>query len=189
MSRSIASTVLVATLTVLGTTITSAQAGERFQPSGRGSSVVELMQAEGAAPVRVSVDYGQPHLRGRALHTDSLVPYGTMWRTGANATTILETDLALTMGGVTLPKGRYALFTLPARTGWKLILQADVGQGIGDYDASKDLVRMDMRQRELHTPVESLTMWLIPAASGLRGELRLAWGTTEVSVDWAAAAR
>lgn len=165
----------------------TAQDAERFAPSGRGTTSTTVMQGEGMAPVPISVDFGQPHLRGRALHTDSLVPFGTVWRTGANGTTILETGLELRIGGVALPAGRYALFTLPDATGWKLILQADMGQGIGDYSAANDLVRADMRYRELHTPVESLSIWLIPAMSGLRGELRLAWGTTEVAVDWAAA--
>lgn len=139
------------------------------------------------AAVSISVDYGQPHLRGRDLHTDSLVPHGIVWRTGANGTTILETGLGLLIGGITLPRGRYALFTLPNATGWKLILQADEGQLISGYDEAKDLVRTDMRYRELDTPVESLSMWLIPAMTGLRGEFRLAWGRTEVAVDWAAA--
>lgn len=186
MPRSTTPLVLVLALGVLLTPSAAAQDAERFAPSGRGTSSVELMQAEGMAPVSISVDFGQPHLRGRDLHTDSLVPHGTVWRTGANATTILETGLDLRIGGVTVPKGRYALFMLPNPTGWKLILQADMGQGIGDYDAANDLVRADMRQRELHTPVESLSMWLIPAMTGLSGELRLAWGMTEVAVDWTA---
>jgi hypothetical protein len=180
--------VLALALGVLLTPSAAAQDAERFAPSGRGTSSLELMQEEGMAPVSISVDFGQPHLRGRSLHndTDSLVPNGTVWRTGANGTTILETGLDLVIDGVTLPKGRYALFTLPNATGWKLILQADVGQLISGYDKAKDLVRADMRHRELDTPVESVSMWLIPSMTDLRGELRLAWGTTEVAVDWAA---
>lgn len=163
-----------------------AQDAERFAPSGRGTSSVTLMQDEGMAPVSISVDFGQPHLRGRTLHFDSLVPRGTVWRTGANGTTILETGLDLSIGGVTVPKGRYALFTLPEAAGWKLILQADEGQLISGYDETKDLLRAEMRHRDLDTPVESLSIWLIPATAGLSGELRLAWGTSEAAIDWAA---
>lgn len=186
MPRSTTPIVLALALGAALTPAAVAQDVERFAPSGRGTSRITLMQPAGRAPVSISVDFGQPHLRGRELHTDSLVPNGTVWRTGANATTILETGLDLRIGDVTVPKGRYALFTLPDATGWKLIVQADKGQGIGEYDAANDLVRADMRYRELQTPVESLSMWLIPATTGLRGELRLAWGTTEVAVDWTA---
>lgn len=186
MQRMITPIVLALALGAFLAPSAAAQDAERFAPSGRGTSSVTLMQAEGMPAVSISVDFGQPHLRGRVLHTDSLVPHGTVWRTGANGTTILDTGLELRIGGVTLPKGRYALFTLPNASGWTLILQADVGQTIGDYDAAKDLVRADMRHHTLQTPVESLSIWLIPATTGLRGELRLAWGTTEVAVDWAA---
>ena len=172
----------------------SAQAAPRFAPSGRGTSAIELMLPEGTpdsvkAP-GIRVNHGQPHLRGRALHQDTtFVPYDRVWRTGANATSTLETDLPLRIGGVTLPKGRYALFTLPSRAGWKLILQKDVGQAAGEYDAKNDVVRVDMRRRELHTPVESLSMWLIPSTAPgvVGGELRIVWGTTELATDFTAA--
>ena len=174
--------------------IASAQAAQRFAPSGRGTSAIELMLPEGTpdsvkAP-GVRVDHGQPHLRGRSLHQDStFVPYDRVWRTGANATSTFETDLPLRVGGATLPKGRYALFTLPSRTGWKLILQRDVGQTIADYDMKNDVVRVDMHRRELHTPVESLSMWLVPSttAGAPGGELRIVWGTTELTTGFTVA--
>lgn len=159
----------------------------RFTPSGRGTSEIAVMgQDSGAAPVVIRLDWGQPHLRGRTLHIDSLVPYGQVWRTGANATTKLHTDLHLMFGNAHIPSGTYAVFTLPSRNGWQLILQKDIGQTIADYDASKDVARIPLQHRVLTSPVESLTMWLIPAAAsaGMRGELRMAWGTTELSVSW-----
>ena len=117
------------------------------------------------------------------------MPYDRVWRTGANATSTFETDLPLRMGGATLPKGRYALFTLPTRAGWKQNLQREVGQTIADYDAKNDEVRVDKRRRELHTPVESLSMWLVPstAAGSPGGELRIVWGTTELAAEFSVA--
>lgn len=180
-------TALIAGILVLTTAPLTAQDAARFAPSGRGSSEISLMNpAEGAPPRIIKIDYGQPHLRGRLLHTDSLVPYDQLWRTGANATTTLHTDFMLMLGTAHLAAGRYAVFTLPARDGWQLVLQKDEGQQVGDYDAAKDVVRVPLRQRTMATPVESLSMWLIPAMSGLRGELRILWGATELSVDWSA---
>ncbi len=169
-----------------------AQTAVRPSPSGRGSSEVTLMRpapaGQNAEPTpvgKIRLDYGQPHLRGRTLNTDSLVPYDKPWRTGANAATTLSSDVDLELGGVTLPKGTYVLFTLPARSGWTLLIQKDAKQG-GEYKAENDIAKVSLRTRQLAAPIESLTMWLIPstAPGAARGELRLAWGTTELSTDW-----
>ncbi|HSR16038.1 MAG TPA: DUF2911 domain-containing protein [Gemmatimonadales bacterium] len=177
-------------LLVAGTGVLQAQAGLRPAPSGRGTSEVILTvpgpQGQPSGPeMKIRVDWGQPHLRGRTLHTDSLVPYDQPWRTGANASTTLSTDVDLDVGGVTLPKGKYVLFTLPGRAGWTLMVQKDVGQG-GEYKTENDVGQVTLRVRQLAQPLESLTMWLIPstAPGQARGELRLAWGTTEVATDW-----
>ncbi|MEO5826830.1 MAG: DUF2911 domain-containing protein [Gemmatimonadales bacterium] len=170
----------------------AAQTAPRFVPSGRATSEITVAMPEGTpdsvAPLKIRVDHGQPHLRGRTLHTDSLVPFDKVWRTGANATTTLTTDLPLVIGGVNLPAGRYALFTIPSAGTWKLIIQKDAGQMADEYDAAADLARIDLTRRELATPVESLTMSLVPStAPGMfGGELRLAWGRTELSTPFVA---
>lgn len=170
----------------------SAQAPVRLTPSGRGTSELLVMTPAGqvvdsqAPQLRIRLDYGQPHLRGRTLHTDSLVPFDRVWRTGANATSTLTTDLDLVIGGVDVPRGEYALFTLPSRAGWKLVLQKNTGQAIADYNAAQDVARIDLRRRELAAPLESLTMWLIPATTPGKalGELRISWGTFELTTGW-----
>lgn len=177
-----------------GATPLLAQAPLRPAPSGRATSEVTLaypreegaQAPQGAPSITIKLDYGQPHLRGRALHTDSLVPYDKPWRTGANNPTTLTTGVALTLGGASIPAGTYVLFTLPSKAGWKLIVQRSAGQS-GDYDPAHDVARVDLRHQALSAPLESLTMWLIPstAPGAARGELRLAWGTNLLSTDWA----
>jgi hypothetical protein len=132
------------------------------------------------------VDYGQPHLRGRKLHTDSLVPYNAAWRTGANGLTTFRTDVDLTIGGAALAKGTYAVFTWPTAAGWKLIFQKNENQSPTAYDQKLDVLRIDLRRRVRTEPLESLTFWVIPstASGAARGELRFAWGTDELSADW-----
>lgn len=171
-----------------------AQAQLRAAPSGRATSEVTLAfpreqgaeAPQGAQPITIKLDYGQPHLRGRALHTDSLVPYDKPWRTGANNPTTLTTGVDLVVGGAAIPSGTYVLYTLPSKAGWKLIVQRSAGQ-TGDYDPAHDVARVDLRRQTLAAPLESLTMWLIPstAPGAARGELRLAWGTNLLSTDWA----
>ena len=139
-----------------------------------------------AKPLVIRLDYGQPHLRGRTLHTDSLVPYDKPWRTGAGASTTLTTDVDLVLGGTTLAKGTYVLYTLPGRSGWKLIIQRSVRQSAMQYSDSNDVTRIDLRHTTLPSPLESLTMWLIPSLEPgpARGEVRFAWGTDQLSTDW-----
>lgn len=172
----------------------AAQGAMRAAPSGRATTEVVLTFADSAAraaasPAKIRIDYGQPHLRGRKLLTDSLVPYDKPWRTGANAATTLTTDVDLVIGGISLPKGTYVLQTMPSRAGWKLLVQKEVGQSPMQeamaYDPANDVARVDLRVSTLSAPLESLTFWLIPSpGASARGELRLAWGTIALATDW-----
>lgn len=188
----------------------NAQAVLRPSASGRATSEVTVsyprpaagpntmpgmaMSAQAAAPAAVPppkplvirVDYGQPHLRGRTLHTDSLVPYDKAWRLGANSSTTLTTDVDLVVGGASLPRGSYVLYTIPGRTGWKLVIQRSEGQSAMQFDDKLDVARVNLRHTTLPMSVESLTMWLIPSLEpgAARGELRMAWGTDQLSADW-----
>jgi hypothetical protein len=170
------------------------QAALRAQPSGRGRTTIELRRASGdRTPVRVTIDYGQPHARGRAI-VGTVVPLDAVWRTGANEATSLTTDVDLTIGGVAVPKGSYTLYTLPSRVGWKLIINKNTGQWGTDYLPEHDLARVDLRLRQLRDPLDSFSIWLVPdvernAQGGIsgglaRGVLRLAWGDVELSTDW-----
>lgn len=154
-------------------------------PSTRATTVVSL-SAEGAAARHIRLDYGQPHLRGRTLHRDSLVPLDMPWRLGANAATTLETEVPITLGGAALAAGRYRLEALPGQTAWQLLVRPITGT-----DAEGDPIvgaetKIPLRLRRLAAPVESLSMWLIPsrAEGAPHGELRFAWGTFELSADW-----
>ena len=120
-------------LALLATTTASSASAQarRAAPSTRATSEVSLAFADTAAQraagkmAIVRVDYGQPHLRGRKLLTDSLVPMGKVWRLGANAATLFTTDVDLTIGGKDVAKGRYVAQLLPETSGWTLILQQE----------------------------------------------------------------
>lgn len=182
----------IAVLSVASTL--GAQPVQRPQPSGFAVTQVTLAYPNGQAPAGstnsiIRVEYGQPALRGRTLHTSDLVPYDKAWRTGANALTTLTTDVDLLLGGATLPKGAYALFTLPSRSGWKLIVQRSIGQSPTEYSDKNDLARIDLRVQNIASPIEALSIWLIPSTATTgpaRGELRIAWGNVSLSTDWSA---
>lgn len=174
----------------------AAQEGMQAMASGRATTEVTLVLVDSAAraaaqPSKIRIDYGQPHLRGRTLHAGGLVPYDSLWRTGANAATTLTTDVDLVVGGANVPKGTYVLQTLPSRTGWKLLIQRQVAPpaeagAAAPAERPTDVARIDLRQAALSAPLESLTFWLIPRPEpgSPRGELRLAWGTVLLSTDW-----
>ncbi len=156
-------------------------------PSTRATVVVSLAAprgSQGLTPGKITINYGQPHLRGRPV--DRLTPNGTVWRLGANEATSLETDVDLTIGGLAVPKGKYTLFTLPQPGGWKLIINKQTGQWGTAYAADQDLGRVDLRRRTLAAPLDAFSIWLVPSGQpGVpRGELRFAWGDVELSTDW-----
>jgi len=135
----------------------------------------------------ILVDYGRPAKRGRIIFGD-LVPWDTIWRTGANAATVLRTTAAVVMDGVTIPAGTYTLWTIPSRSGWKLVINRQTKTAAGaplwgtEYDATQDLLRLDLTTRKLGTPVERFTIALEPQGEG--GRLSLSWDTTQAAIPF-----
>jgi len=124
------------------------------------------------------VDYSRPSKRGRDIF-GTVVPYGELWRTGANAATQFKTDKALDFGAKVVPPGFYTLWTIPARDGWKLIINSETGQPGTAHKAEKDLVTIDMKATALPEVVERFTISVEPNAQG--GVLNLDWDTTRAS--------
>ena len=137
-------------------------------------------------PQKIRIDYGQPHARGRTVNGALADDLGKVWRLGANTSTTLTTDVDLVIGGATVPKGTYSLYAETAASGqWKLIINHNTGQWGTEYAADKDLVRVALTSRTLPVSIESLSISLVPAASGTGGDLRIIWGTREFTTTWA----
>jgi hypothetical protein len=135
----------------------------------------------------LSVVYSRPSRRGRTI-LGGIVPYDAVWRTGANAATVLTTSAPLNVGGVNVPRGSYSLWTVPSRSGWKLVINRQSGQWGTEYDASRDLARIDMIATRAATPVEQFTITLTPTGTGT-GRLGLAWDDFAASVPVAVVGR
>lgn len=110
-----------------------------------------------------------------------LVPYGSVWRAGANEATSLVTEADLNIGGVKVPAGSYTLYALPGEGSWKLIINKQTGQFGTEYDESQDLARVDMTKTALTAPVEQFTISLKPSGAD-SADLVMEWETTSVSV-------
>ncbi len=129
---------------------------------------------------QITIDYSRPSMRGRKIMGE-LVPYGKVWRTGANEATTLTTPIALNIGGTSIPAGKYTLWTLPSESGWKLIINKQTGQWGTEYDDRQDLARVDMQKSSLQQPVEQFTI-SFDKKSDDAADLVLEWETTRVSV-------
>jgi hypothetical protein len=115
-----------------------------------------------------------------------LVPFGKVWRTGANEATLFTTEKPITLGGADIPAGTYSIYTLPADAdSAKLIVNKQTGQWGTVYDEKQDLVRIDLKKAALDKTVDQFTMTVEKGSSG--GVLKLAWEKTEFSAPIGAA--
>lgn len=107
--------------------------------------------------VEVKIEYSSPRVKQRQIW-DGLVPYGKLWRTGANEATTLSVNVDTYINDQLLPKGKYSLFTIPNDKQWTIIINKvwDLW-GSYDYDISKDVMRLDVAPYELEKHVEKMT--------------------------------
>jgi hypothetical protein len=138
---------------------------------------------------RVTLVYGRPFTKnprnGEARKIwGGLVPFGKVWRTGADEATLLITQKPLVMGGTTLPAGAYTLFTLPEESGAaKLIINKQLGQWGLQYDEKQDLARVELKKDATASPVEQFTMAIEKNPAG-GGVLKMMWENTQFSVPF-----
>jgi hypothetical protein len=129
----------------------------------------------------VKVDYSSPLMKGRKIF-GGLVPYGEIWRTGANESTTFVTDANLMVGGKAVPAGSYTIFTVPKADQWWLVISKKTGEWGTDYPGEKeDLVRVPMKASTNGPPMENFTIAFDQAGS--KCTLRMEWETTIASVE------
>ena len=127
------------------------------------------------------VDYSRPSKRGRVIFGE-LVPYGQLWRTGANAATQFRTDKNLKMGDVTVPAGFYTLFTIPGPSEWTLIINSETGQTGTAHKPERDLFKIPMKVSAPPQAVERFTIGVTPGEGG--GVFYMEWDATRASVPF-----
>lgn len=175
MKRIIASSAtLLFTLAALSATA-SAQADKSKRPSPPASADCTL-----AAGTTIHVDYSSPRMRGRKIY-GGLVPWGQIWRAGANEATTFVTSADVTVGGKDIPAGPYTLFAIPNQDKWTLIVSKKTGEwGIPYPGEQFELTRADMRVSKLDSPIEDFTIAFDKSDNGCT--LRMDWETTRASI-------
>ena len=120
----------------------------------------------------ITIEYNAPSARGRKVE-GGLIPNGSVWRLGADSATTLTSDVDLMIGDLKVPKGAHTLYLLGSESGWKLVVNKQVGQWGTVYDASKDLGRTDMKVTKAAAAAETLKITLKAP-----GVLEVAWGNS-----------
>ena len=154
----------------------SAQMDKASRPSPAAKATSDLGGGK-----TITVDYSSPRAKGRKIF-GGLVPYGQVWRAGANEATTFVTTTDVMVGSAHLPAGKYTLFAIPNQDKWTLIISKKTGEwGIPYPGADQDLARVDMKVSATSSPVENFTIAFDKAASGCT--LRMEWETTRATVD------
>jgi hypothetical protein len=130
----------------------------------------------------IEINYARPSMRGRAIF-GALEPYGAVWRTGANNATRITFSTAVKFNGTEVPAGTYALFSIPDRTEWTVILNKVPGQwGSYAYDTKNDVARVKATPVPLPQPVETFAITFTDLAAGNTATLNLSWENVRVPV-------
>jgi hypothetical protein len=127
----------------------------------------------------VKITYNRPSLRGRKVGTE-LAPYGKVWRTGADAATMITFTKDGKFGGKDVKAGNYTLYTIPAEKEWTVILNKQTGQWGTQYDEAQDFVRVKVPAKKTNKSEEVFTIKVDDKAKG--SDLVMLWENTSVTV-------
>ncbi|MEK7403242.1 MAG: DUF2911 domain-containing protein [Gemmatimonadota bacterium] len=172
--------------TVDGSFTTNKLLGTRVAGKADIAAIAKTMKPTGALSPRqtayaafqqgpIFISYASPAARGRSVWGGTLIPFDTIWRTGANEATHLATSKTIQLGDMTLAPGLYTLWTQHTRTGTFLIVNKQVGQWGTNYSASSDVGRVAMEVANTPEHIEEFTITIRPLPQG-RGAIEMAWG-------------
>jgi len=158
--------------------ISCAQQDESKRPSPSAQA-----QCEFSSGKTITLNYSSPRMRGRKIFGE-LVPYGKVWRTGANeATTFVTNENLITVKGPNIPAGSYTIFTVPNPDKWTLIINKHTGEsGIPYKYEAEEQARVPASVTKLSSPVENFTISF--DHTGGSCTMRMSWENTQASVEF-----
>jgi hypothetical protein len=160
-------------------TIFSASSGAQQDKSARPSPPAKA-ECKLAGGKTITIDYSSPRMKGRKIFGE-LVPYGKVWRAGANEATTFVTSADLHIGGTAVPEGNYTIFVIPNADKWTLIISRKTGEwGTAYPGEANDQARVDMAVSKTPAPVENFTIDFDQAGGGCT--LQMKWENTQASV-------
>ena len=138
---------------------------------------------------KIHVFYNRPYKKGRVIFApDGLVPFGRVWRTGANEATYIETNKTLLIKGQELKPGKYSIWTIPDAENWQVIFNSDYPSwginfnGEANHDPSADVVKVDVPVSTTENEIEQFTISI--EKTGDEMELIFLWDKTVVAVPF-----
>ena len=158
---------IIITLTL--TNVTRAQDDKSKRPSPPATATGKI----GAAAV--TIDYSSPSVKGRKIF-GGLLPYGKLWRAGANEATIFQTDKDLMVEGKKLPAGKYSFFATPGENEWVIFFNSETGQwgdkkgGDANMDPAKTVLTFSVKAKKLTDLKEKLEYMVTNNGFGFRWE-------------------
>ena len=127
----------------------------------------------------VQVDYCRPYKKDREIF-GKLLPYGQVWRTGANEATIFDVKQDVKIADQLLKAGKYSLWSIPNADKWTIIFNGTTGQWGTNYDETKDILKVEVPASKMAETLEQFKIDLVPATGG--SDMMLRWENTEVKV-------
>jgi hypothetical protein len=149
---------------------------QRKRPSPSASASCDLGGGQS-----VKTNYSSPRANGRKIY-GALVPFGQVWRTGANEATTFTSTSDLVVNGKVVPAGQYTIFTIPNADKWTLIVNKKTGEwGIPYKYESDEFARIGMKMTKLSSPVDNFAISYEKSGAGCT--MNIDWETTRASVD------
>lgn len=137
---------------------------------------------QGLGISKATLVYSRPNMNGRKIF-GGLVPYGEVWRTGANTVTALTTEGEITVAGHSLPAGTYGILTIPTENEWTVIFSKNSQQwGAYTYDQTEDQLRFTVKPQKLANSLETFTIDFSDVAA-TSAKLNISWENTKISID------
>ncbi|MFT5916597.1 MAG: hypothetical protein ACJAWV_000005 [Flammeovirgaceae bacterium] len=130
----------------------------------------------------IKINYSSPRAKGREIW-NGLVEYGEVWRTGADEASTLEVSNDIMIEGQPLPKGKYAIFTIPEKEEWTIIFNKEFEQwGAFNYKEKEDALRVKIKPVSMNTMTENMSFFLLETGK-LEGEMKIAWGKIQAPIS------
>jgi hypothetical protein len=170
--------VLLPALLLLLGAVAPAAAQERGNEEARTSPNAAVSQTIGTTEVRIT--YGRPQVNDRTIF-GGLVPYGEVWRTGANEATTFSVSSDVTIAGEPLSAGTYSLYTIPGPDTWTIIFNNTANQWGTNYDESKDALRVEVSPQS--GSMREMMTFLFTKVTDTSGTCVLHWADTRVPFE------